>query len=105
MLSIELFAGLILLLGGGESLVRGSVAVATRLGISPLMIGLTLVGFGTSTPEMVASVEAALIGSPGIAVGNIVGSNIANILLILGVSAMILPLATTREASGATARS
>lgn len=98
MLWIELIGGLVLLLGGGESLVRGSVGLATRLGISPLMIGLTLVGFGTSTPEMVASVQAALIGSPGIAVGNVVGSNIANILLILGVSAVILPLATTKEA-------
>ena len=98
MLWIELIGGLVLLLGGGEGLVRGSVAVATRLGISPLMIGLTLVGFGTSTPELVASVEAALMGAPGIAVGNVVGSNIANILLILGLSAVILPLATTREA-------
>jgi cation:H+ antiporter len=63
------------------------------LGVSPLLIGLTLVGFGTSTPELVASVQAALIGSPGIAVGNIVGSNIANIFLIMGVSALICPLA------------
>lgn len=95
---ILLVVGLILLLGGGEALVRGSVGVATRLGVSPLVIGLTLVGFGTSTPELVASVQAALIGAPGIAVGNVVGSNIANILLILGVSAIILPVATTRDA-------
>jgi len=95
---IGLAAGLALLLGGGEALVRGSVAIATRLGVSPLLIGLTLVGFGTSTPELVASLEAALIGAPGIAVGNIVGSNIANVLLILGLSALILPLATTRQA-------
>jgi cation:H+ antiporter len=66
--------------------------VAERLGVSPLVIGLTLVGFGTSTPELVASVQAALAGSPGIAFGNIVGSNIANILLIVGVSAMIFPV-------------
>jgi cation:H+ antiporter len=85
--------GLILLLAGGELLVRGAVACAKSLGVSPLLIGLTLVGFGTSTPELVTSVTAALNGSPGIAVGNVVGSNIANILLILGMSAVIYPLA------------
>lgn len=95
---LQLFIGLILLLGGGEALVKGSVVVARRLGVSPLLIGLTLVGFGTSTPELVASLRAALIGSPGIAIGNVVGSNVANILLILGLSAVIVPLATTKEA-------
>ena len=98
MIWIELTGGVVLLLGGGEALVKGSVSVATRLGVSPLLIGLTLVGFGTSTPELVACLEAALIGAPAIAIGNIVGSNIANILLILGISAVMLPLATTREA-------
>lgn len=98
MIWLDLAGGLALLLFGGEILVRGSVAVATRLGVSPLVIGLTLVGFGTSMPELVASLEAASIGAPGIAVGNIVGSNIANILLILGLSATILPLATTPKA-------
>jgi len=98
MTAVELVIGLALLLGGGEALVRGSVAVAMRLGVSPLLIGLTLVGFGTSTPELVASLKAALMGSPGIAVGNIVGSNIANILLILGISALILPMATSPQA-------
>jgi cation:H+ antiporter len=86
-------AGLALLLLGGELLVRGAVRVAERLGISPLLIGLTLVGFGTSTPELVTSLQAALAGSPGIAVGNAVGSNIANILLILGLAAAIAPMA------------
>ncbi|WP_420406087.1 calcium/sodium antiporter [Nisaea sp.] len=100
MIWLELALGLALLLAGGEFLVRGSVGVALRLGVSPLLIGLTLVGFGTSTPELVASLEAALIGAPGIAVGNIVGSNIANILLILGASAVILPIATTRRSFG-----
>jgi cation:H+ antiporter len=95
---IQLAVGLVLLLGGGEALVRGSVGIAMRLGISPFVIGLTLVGFGTSTPELVACIQAALIGAPGIAVGNIVGSNIANILLILGISAVIMPIATTKEA-------
>lgn len=84
--------GLVLLALGGELLVRGAVGMATRLGISPLLAGLTIVGFGTSTPELATSVQAALAGSPGIAVGNVVGSNIANILFILGLSAMILPL-------------
>lgn len=87
-----LACGLFLLLVGGDALVRGAVAIATRLGVSPLVIGLTLVGFGTSAPELVASVQAALVGSPGIAVGNVVGSNIANILLVLGVAAVILPV-------------
>lgn len=88
-----LLGGLVLLVLGGELLVRGSVNVASRLGVSPLVIGLTLVGFGTSTPELVTSVQAALAGAPGIAYGNIVGSNIANILLILGVATIILPIA------------
>jgi len=84
--------GLVLLAIGGELLVRGAVGMAARLGISPLLAGLTIVGFGTSTPELATSVQAALAGSPGIAIGNVVGSNIANILLILGLSAIILPL-------------
>ena len=91
-------AGLVLLIAGGEFLVRGASALALRLGVSPLLIGLTVVGFGTSTPELVTSVQAALIGSSGIAVGNIVGSNIANILLILGVAALIMPIPCGREA-------
>ena len=82
-------AGLVI---GGELLVRGAVRTAGALGVSPLIIGLTLVGFGTSTPELVTSVQAALLGSPGVAVGNIVGSNICNILLILGVAALIRPV-------------
>ena len=94
---LSLLAGIVLLFAGGEALVRGSVAVAKRLGISPLLIGLTLVGFGTSTPELVASLEAALRGSPAIAVANAVGSNIANILLILGVAALIAPVPVAKE--------
>ena len=90
---ILILAGFALLLVGGESVVRGSVALAQRLGVSPLIVGLTIVGFGTSLPEMVVSVNAALVGSPGLAVGNVVGSNIANILLILGVAAVIAPIA------------
>jgi len=90
---LTLLGGIALLLLGAEGLVRGGVSLARRLGVSPLLIGLVLVGFGTSTPELVASLRAALAGSPGIAVGNVVGNNIANVLLILGVSAAIRPLA------------
>lgn len=93
-----LIAGLALLIVGGELLVRGAVNVATALGVSPLVIGLTLVGFGTSTPELVTSVQAALSDAPGIAYGNIVGSNIANILLIVGIAALISPIAVASAA-------
>lgn len=82
-------AGLFL---GGEFLVRGAVAIARGLGLSPLVIGLTVVGFGTSAPELLVSVDAARQGAPGIAIGNVVGSNIANILLIVGVSVSLAPL-------------
>jgi len=87
--------GLALLAAGGEFLVRGSVGIANRLGISQLFTGLVIVGAATSMPEMAASVEAALMGSPELAWGNIVGSNIANALLILGVSALVMPIALT----------
>jgi len=97
MVYLELLGGLLLLLAGGDFLVRGGVGLARRAGVSPLLIGLTLIGFGTSTPELVTSLEAALAGSPGIAVGNVVGSNSANILLILGLAALIHPLAASRE--------
>jgi len=97
-LAVELLLGLALLFGGGEALVKGSVSVATRLGVSPLLVGLFLVGFGTSAPELAACLDAALIGAPDIAVGTVVGSNIANVLLILGLSALILPLATPKAA-------
>ena len=95
---LMIVSGFVLLLAGGEYLVRGSVAVARSLGISPMIIGLTLVGFGTSTPELVASVNAALKEAPALSIGNVVGSNIANIFLVLGVSALLLPIATQREA-------
>lgn len=95
---LSLLGGFVLLVVGGELLVRGAVGAATRLGVSPLVIGLTLVGFGTSTPELVTSVQAALVGAPGIAYGNIVGSNIANLLLIGGVAALLFPIAVTTSA-------
>ena len=93
-----LAGGLVLLVLGGDLLVRGAVRAAAALGVSPLVIGLTLVGFGTSLPELVTSVQAALSGAPGIAHGNIVGSNIANILLIAGLSAVIFPIAVAASA-------
>ena len=98
LLYLSLALGLVLLVVGGEALVRGAVSLAARLGVSPLLIGLTVVGFGTSTPELVTSLEAAFAGSPGIAVGNVVGSNTANILLILGTAAVIAPLAVSSHA-------
>lgn len=85
--------GLLALLLGGEALVRGAVIVAQRAGLSPMVIGLTLVGFGTSTPELMTSLFAAGDGLSGIALGNVLGSNIANVLLILGVAALIAPVA------------
>lgn len=90
---LMLAGGLILLTIGAEYLVRGAISLANRLGMPPLLIGLTVVGFGTSMPELLVSLQAALGGSPAIAVGNVVGSNTANILLILGVAAVISPIA------------
>lgn len=90
--------GLALLLFGGEVLIRGAVGLAKRVGISPFIVGLTIIGFGTSAPEVVVSVDAALSGSPGIAVGNVIGSNIANILLIVGSAALFVPLAVHPDA-------
>lgn len=88
-----LLAGLALLVLGGEFLVRGSAALAVRIGLSPLLIGLTVVAFGTSAPELVVSLKAALSGKGGIAAGNVVGSNICNIALVLGVAGLIRPIA------------
>jgi len=88
-------AGLAGLALGGELLVRGAVGIAQKLDVSTLFTGLVIVGAATSMPEMVASVQAALAGSPDIAVGNIVGSNIANALLILGVTALVAPIVVT----------
>jgi cation:H+ antiporter len=84
--------GLGILLVGGELTLRGAIGLAKLLGVSAAMIGLTVVAFGTSAPELVVSLEAAIDGSPDIAIGNVIGSNIANILLVLGVGALIAPL-------------
>jgi cation:H+ antiporter len=89
---VFVIAGVILLPVGSNLLVSGAVALSERLGVSPLVVALTVVAFGTSLPELVVCVQAALAGSPGIAVGNVVGSNIANILLILGAAAILKPI-------------
>jgi len=92
-----LIGGLVLLVVGAEALVRGAARLASRFGIPPLIIGLTVVAFGTSAPETAVSVQAALNGSGDIAIGNVVGSNIANVLLILGMTALVAPLVVSRQ--------
>lgn len=87
-----MLAGVGLLYGGAEGLVRGAATLAIRARMSPLLVGLTVVAFGTSAPELVVSVQATLAGNGGIAVGNVVGSNVCNLALILGTAAMIRPL-------------
>ena len=89
--------GLLILLFAGDSLVKGAVNLALRVGISPLIVSLTVVAFGTSAPELLISVKAALEGVPGIAMGNVVGSNTANVLLVLGVPALIAVIHTSRS--------
>lgn len=90
-------AGLVALLFGGGWLVTGAVGLATRLGLSPMVIGVTLVGMGTSMPELLTSLRAAQAGAPDLALGNVVGSNIANILLILALAAIVAPVAMSRQ--------
>ncbi|MGB0695914.1 MAG: calcium/sodium antiporter [Rhodospirillaceae bacterium] len=90
--------GLVGLVIGGELLVRGAVSAAKSIGLSPMVIGLTLVGFGTSSPELVTSLEAAFSGAPGIAIGNVLGSNISNVLLILGLAACLAPVVVEPKA-------
>ncbi len=94
MIYAQLAAGLIYLLGGGDLLVRGAVALARRARVPQTVVALTIVGLGTSLPELVVSVRAALEGYPGLALGNVVGSNIANVLLVGGLAAGVHPLRT-----------
>lgn len=94
---VLLAAGLALLVVAGDFLVKGAVSLAERLGISPLVIGLTVVAFGTSAPELFVSVQAAISGQPGIAVGNVVGSNIANVFLVIGLPALIAPVVARQK--------
>lgn len=90
--SILIIGGLVLLYFGAEGLVKGSSALALKLGLTPLVVGLTVVAYGTSMPELVVSIKSALAGQSGIAVGNVVGSNIFNIAVILGLAAVIFPI-------------
>lgn len=89
--------GLALLLAGAEVLVRGAGRLAESVGVSPLVVGLTIVAFGTSSPELAIGVASSLSGSGDLALGNVVGSNIANVLLILGIAAVVAPIAVTRN--------
>ena len=89
---IYIVSGIALLTFGGDLVVRGSVTLAIKLGISKVLVGMIVVGFGTSAPELLVSISATLSGSPDIAVGNVVGSNIANFLLILGLALLITPV-------------
>jgi cation:H+ antiporter len=97
MTAVSFFFGLIALTVGAEMLVRGASRIASSLGISPLVVGLTVVALGTSSPELAVGVGAAWVGQADIAVGNVVGSNIFNVLFILGLSAVIVPLAVAQQ--------
>ena len=94
---VYLVVGLVLLVGGAEILIKGASKLAATIGISPLIIGLTVVAFGTSAPELAVSLNASLHGQADIALGNVIGSNICNILLILGISALIAPLVVAQQ--------
>jgi cation:H+ antiporter len=98
LLTVVLLAvGVVLLVVGAEFLVKGAASIASRIGVSPIVIGLTVVAFGTSAPELAVSVRAAILGSTDVAFGNVAGSNIANVLLILGASAAVGPLIVTQR--------
>lgn len=92
-----LLAGLAVLILGGEVLVRGAVGLSAAMKISPLVIGMTVVSFGTSAPELLVSLQSALDGNPGIAIGNVVGSNIANLALVLGITVLIFPIVAEQQ--------
>lgn len=94
---IQLIAGLIILVIGGESLVKGAVSIALRAKISSLVIGMTVVSFGTSAPELLVSLQAALTGHPDVSVGAVVGSNISNLGLVLGITVLIFPILVHRD--------
>lgn len=85
-------SGFALLIAGGEIMVRGAVAIAQRLNVPPVVVGLTIVAIGTSAPELTVSIDAVLRGAPDIVTGNVVGSNLSNILLVLGIAALIKPV-------------
>jgi cation:H+ antiporter len=95
-----LFGGLVIMAFAGDFLVNGAVALGRRLGVSPLVAGIFIVGFGTSAPEMIVSLDAAIAGRAGLAIGNIVGSNIANVFLVLGIPALIYPFVAGGSGQG-----
>lgn len=92
-----LILGLALLILGGELLVRGAVGLSSAMKISPLVIGMTVVSFGTSAPELLVSIQSAMAGNPGIAIGNVIGSNIANLALVLGITVIIFPIVAEQQ--------
>ena len=92
-----LFAGLIVLVLGGDFLIKGSSSFALKMNLSPLVVGLTIVAFGTSAPELLISIKAALTSSPDLAMGNVIGSNICNLALVLGLTAIISPIYVKRN--------
>lgn len=95
---LQVAGGLVILLVAAEAMVRGAVILAEKMGISPMVIGMTVVAFGTSAPELVVSLNAGLSGAPGLAIGNIVGSNIANVWLILGAACLVTPILARPDA-------
>lgn len=98
MMTLLILGGFVLLFLGGEALVRGSVGIARKAGMSELVIGLTLVGFGTSLPELVTSLEALSEGAVGLSIGNVIGSNVANIMLVIGAAAFVRAITTNPAA-------
>ena len=98
MMAVLILGGFVLLFIGGEALVRGSVGIARKVGMSELVIGLTLVGFGTSLPEMVTSLQALSEGAVGLSIGNVIGSNVANIMLVIGAAAFVKAITTNPKA-------
>ncbi len=98
MMYLQVAAGFVLLLGAAEFMVRGAVALARKMNISPLVIGMTIIAVGTSTPELVVGLEAGLAGAAGLALGNVIGSNIANVLLVLGAAGIVAPIVSKEGA-------
>lgn len=94
---LSMLGGIVLLLAGAEALVRGASALALRFGVAPLVVGLTVVAIGTSSPELVVSIRAALDGNGGVALGNVVGSNIANLALIVGIAGVLSPMVVDQK--------
>jgi cation:H+ antiporter len=97
MVTLQLIVGLVVLVVGAEAMVKGATRIAATMKISPLVIGLTVVAFGTSSPELAVSIMSSMSGKPDIALGNVIGSNIFNILFVLGISSLIIPLIVQQQ--------